>query len=68
MTTPTPTRRPAEPKGPQVQRYARYLVSAYCDPSGFSSPQEYLAALTEGLDELTFLHGQEPPDLSEVKW
>lgn len=53
---------------PSIIRHARYVTEAYTDPGQFSSPQEYLRAISEGLDELAELHGKTPPDLREVKW
>lgn len=47
-------------------RWVRYTVEAYTQPQQFKTPAEYLAALTECLDNLAQAAGQEPPERHDV--
>lgn len=47
-------------------RWIRYLIETYTTPQQFQTPTEYLAALTEVLDELVSARGAEPPVLEGV--
>lgn len=49
-----------------LQRWVKYAAEAYTDPSQFKTPEEYLQALTEVLDEVAALAGKEPPNLEGV--
>lgn len=62
-------RNPAQKeKSVGIYRWAKYTAEAYSDPEQFSSPQEFLAAISECLEEVCLLHGKEPPDLSTVEF
>lgn len=50
----------------KIRRSVEHLVEAYSTPTEFQTPQDYLAALTEGLDNLTKATGQEPPEKHDV--
>ena len=44
----------------ELQRFARYAAELWSNPGQFSGPREFLAALTEVLDEITAVAGREP--------
>lgn len=44
----------------ELQRYARYAAELWSDPGQFKGPREFLAALTEVMDELTTVAGKQP--------
>lgn len=48
-------------KPAEIQRWVRYTAECYSDPHQFATPQDYLAALSECLDELCALAGVQPP-------
>lgn len=50
----------------EKNRWVRYTVEAYTQPDQFKSPAEYLAALTECLDNLSRAAGQTPPERHDV--
>lgn len=50
----------------ELQRWTRYIAECYCDPTQFATPADYLAALTECLDEFCRLHKLEPPRIEGV--
>jgi hypothetical protein len=52
--------------GNDIYRYARYAAETWTTPSQFASPQEFLEALTEVLDELAESCGMEPKPLEGV--
>lgn len=47
-------------------RHVRYLCEAYTQPEQFPTPEDYLRALTEGLDNLTQAIGEQPPAMHDV--
>ena len=49
-----------------LQRYARYAAECWSNPGQFKTPQEFLAALTEVLNELANAAGKPVPDLERV--
>lgn len=50
----------------EIQRWAKYAAEAYTDPAQFATPEEYLQAITEVLDEVAILAGKQPPKLEGV--
>lgn len=50
----------------EIQRWARYAVEAYTEPTQFDTPQDFLAAVTEVLDNLAEAFGKEPPKIEGV--
>ena len=50
----------------EAQRWIRYTAEAYANPGQFATPQDYLVALTECLDELCYLADRKPPSEEEL--